>query len=151
MPPKPGMIPSLISGWPKTAASAAIRTSQAIASSQPPPKAIALTAAIVATRAWPKSRSSAWAVWISSSPPLSSIWVKALMSAPAEKTIGTEEAITIAPTPSLALTRSQTVPRSRITSGETAFIGALASQAIATSPRVSSFTVSACSPSSGCG
>ena len=49
MPPKPGMIPSLISGWPKTAASAAIRTSQAIATSQPPPKAIELTAAIVAT------------------------------------------------------------------------------------------------------
>ena len=44
------MIPSLISGWPKTADSAAIRKSQAIASSQPPPKAIALTAAIVETR-----------------------------------------------------------------------------------------------------
>ena len=73
------------------------------------------------------------------------------MSAPAEKTTGTEEAITIAPTPSAALTRSQTVPRSRITSGETAFIGRLASQAMATPPRVSSFTVSACSPSSGCG
>ena len=73
------------------------------------------------------------------------------MSAPAEKTIGTEEAITIAPTPSAALTRSQTAPRSRITSGEIAFIGRLASQAIATSPRVSSLTVSACSPSSGCG
>ena len=54
------MIPSLISGWPKTAASAAIRKSQAIASSQPPPKASELTAAIVATRAVPKSRSSAW-------------------------------------------------------------------------------------------
>ena len=48
-------------------------------------------------------------VSISSSPPASSIWVKALMSAPAEKTTGTEEAITIAPTPSAALTRSQTV------------------------------------------
>ena len=41
------MIPSLISGWPKTADSAAIRKSQAIASSQPPPKASELTAAIV--------------------------------------------------------------------------------------------------------
>ena len=59
VPPKPGMIPSLISGWPKTAASAAIRTSQAIATSQPPPKAIELTAAIVATGAWPRSRSRA--------------------------------------------------------------------------------------------
>ena len=62
----------------------------------------------------------------------SSIWVNALMSAPAEKTSGIEEAITIAPTPSAALTRSQTVRRSRITSGEIAFIGRLASQAIAT-------------------
>ena len=93
MPPKPGTIPSLISGWPKTAASAAIRTSQAIASSQPPPKAIELTAAIVATLSVPNSRSSAWAVCSSSSPPPSSICVKALMSAPAEKTTGTEEAI----------------------------------------------------------
>ena len=50
VPPKPGMIPSLISGWPKTADSAAIRKSQAIASSQPPPKASALTAAIVGDR-----------------------------------------------------------------------------------------------------
>ncbi len=49
MPPKPGMIPRLISGWPKVADSAAIRKSHAIASSQPPPNAPALTAAIVAT------------------------------------------------------------------------------------------------------
>ena len=54
---------------------------------------------------------------ISSSPPASSIWVKALMSAPAEKTIGTEEAITIAPTSPEALTFPQTVFRSRITCG----------------------------------
>ena len=47
VPPKPGMIPRLISGWPKVADSAAIRKSQAMASSQPPPKAIELTAAIV--------------------------------------------------------------------------------------------------------
>jgi hypothetical protein len=40
------------------------------------------------------------------------------------------------------LTRSQTAPRSFISCGEIAFIGALASQAIATAPRVSSFTVS---------
>src|SRR5680860_706332 len=151
VPPKPGTIPSLISGWPKTAASAAIRTSQAIASSQPPPKAIELTAAIVAVLSVPNSRSSAWAVCSNSSPPPSSIWVKALMSAPAEKTTGIEEATTIAPISSEALTRSQTLPRSRITSGEIAFIGTLASQAIATSPRVSSLTVSACSPSSACG
>ena len=91
MPPKPGMIPSLISGWPKTADSAAIRKSQAIASSQPPPKAIALTAATVETRLEPSSRSSAWPLSISSAPPSVSICVNALMSAPAEKTTGIDE------------------------------------------------------------
>ena len=40
VPPKPGMIPRLISGWPKLADSAAIRKSHAIDSSQPPPKAM---------------------------------------------------------------------------------------------------------------
>ena len=97
------------------------------------------------------SRSSAWPESTRSSPPDSSICVNALMSAPALNTTGTEEAITSAPISSAALTRSQTVPRSLITCGEIAFIGAFASQAIATSPRVSSFTVSVWSPSSGCG
>ncbi len=54
VPPKPGMIPSLISGWPKIAESAAIRKSQAIASSQPPPNAIELTAATVEIRLDPE-------------------------------------------------------------------------------------------------
>ena len=88
------MIPSLISGWPKTADSAAIRKLHAIASSQPPPKASELTAATVEIRLRPSSRSSAWPESISSSPPDSSICVNALMSAPAEKTTGFEEAIT---------------------------------------------------------
>src|SRR5579875_2478867 len=47
VPPKPGMIPRLISGWPKVADSEAIRRSQPIASSQPPPSAGPPTAAIV--------------------------------------------------------------------------------------------------------
>ncbi len=73
------------------------------------------------------------------------------MSAPAEKTTGTEEATTIAPTSPPSLTGFQTVSRSSITCGEIEFIGRLASQAIATPSRVSSLTVSVCSPSSGCG
>jgi hypothetical protein len=145
------MSPSLISGWPKTADSAAIRKSQAIASSQPPPKASEFTAATVEMRLWPSSRSSACPPAISSRPLASSMELKPLMSAPAEKTTGFEEAMTSAPTSPDPLSRSQTVPRSSITCGEIAFIGGLTSQAIATSPRVSSFTVSACSPSSGCG
>ena len=96
-------------------------------------------------------RSDACAASSSSAPPDSSIVVNALMSAPAEKTTGIAETIVIAWTSGSATTRSQTALRSRITSGETAFIGALASQAIATAPRVSSLTVSAWSPSSGCG
>ncbi len=47
MPPKPGMMPRLISGWPKVADSAARRKSHAIEISQPPPNAMLLTAAIV--------------------------------------------------------------------------------------------------------
>ena len=38
-PPMPGSTPSLISGWPNLAVSAAIRMSHIIASSQPPPSA----------------------------------------------------------------------------------------------------------------
>ena len=85
------MMPRLISGWPKTADCATTRKSHAIASSQPPPKAIALTAATVDLRFWPSSRSSEWPLLISSAPAASSIEVKALMSAPAEKTTGSEE------------------------------------------------------------
>ena len=39
VPPRPGMMPSRISGWPKLALSAAIRMSAHSASSQPPPSA----------------------------------------------------------------------------------------------------------------
>src|SRR5262245_4260386 len=91
VPPNPGMIPRLISGWPKTAEYAATRKSHAMASSQPPPKAIALTAATVDLLFWPNSRSRACPPSISSAPAASSIEVKALMSAPAEKTTGSEE------------------------------------------------------------
>ena len=50
MPPAPGMMPSLISGWPKRALSAAMMKSHIIASSQPPPSAKPLTAAITGLR-----------------------------------------------------------------------------------------------------
>ena len=46
MPPMPGTTPSLISGWPNFALSAAMMKSAIIASSQPPPSAKPLTAAI---------------------------------------------------------------------------------------------------------
>jgi hypothetical protein len=47
VPPKPGMIPRLISGWPNVADSAASLKSQAMDSSHPPPNAMLLTAAMV--------------------------------------------------------------------------------------------------------
>jgi hypothetical protein len=50
VPPAPGMMPSLISGWPNLALSAAMMKSHIIASSQPPPRAKPLTAAITGLR-----------------------------------------------------------------------------------------------------
>ena len=46
LPPKPGIRPRLISGWPTLAVSAAMRRWQHIASSSPPPRAKPLTIAI---------------------------------------------------------------------------------------------------------
>ncbi len=154
VPPKPGMIPSLISGWPKIAERAAMRTSQAIASSQPPPKARPLTAAIVTIPSEPSSRKSACAPLISAAPEDSSMVVNALMSAPAQYRNGLEEAITSARTggPAASLTWLHTLPRSSTTCGEIEFIWPLASHAIATpSARVSSLTTSAGCSASGCG
>ena len=149
VPPKPGMIPRLISGWPKVADSAAIRTSQAIASSQPPPNASALTAAIVTVPVEPNERSTAWPVSSSSRPPASSIWVKALMSAPAQKSIGLDEATTSAWMDSSPSTRSQIFCSARITSGEMELAGGLSSHAIAIPSRVSSLTGPSSQPASG--
>ena len=123
-----------------------------MASSQPPPNAIELTAAIVVTRPEPSSRKSACPAAETFAPSAGSTLVNALMSAPAEKTTGIAEQTTSARTSPSSLIFFQTVPRSSITCGEIAFIGGFASHANATpSARVSSFTVSAWSPSSGFG
>ena len=50
VPPAPGMMPSLISGWPNFALSAAMMKSQPIATSQPPPSAKPDTAAMIGLR-----------------------------------------------------------------------------------------------------
>ena len=47
MPPNPGVIPRLTSGWPKIAFSEQILISQLKAISSPPPKAYPLIAAII--------------------------------------------------------------------------------------------------------
>ena len=142
VPPKPGMIPSAISGWPKLAENAARRTSQAIAISQPPPSASPLTAAIVITRERSHERNSPCARSSSSRPPASSIFVNALMSAPAQNSAGFGEATIIAF--ALPSTSSHAVSSASITSGESELAGGLSSHRIATSPRRSSLT-GACS------
>ncbi len=61
VPPQPGMMPRLLSGWPNRARSDPMRMWQAIASSWPPPNATALMAAmtglghasILLKRFWP--------------------------------------------------------------------------------------------------
>ena len=79
--------------------------SQAIASSQPPPKASPLTAAMVIVLERSQSRSSACAESSSSRPAASSIFVNALMSAPAQNSAGLGEARIIALISGAALDR----------------------------------------------
>ena len=117
----------------------AIRTSHAIASSQPPPSASPLTAAIVIVRERSNDRSSRCPRSSSSLPPASSIWVNALMSAPAQNSAGFGEAMMIALTSSS--TSRQAASSASITWGESEFAGGLSSHSTATSsPRRSSLT-----------
>ena len=138
VPPKPGMIPRLISGWPKEAENAARRTSHAIASSQPPPSASPLTAAIVIVRERSQDRNSPCARSSRSLPAAASIFVNARMSAPAQNSAGFGEATII------ARAEPSTSPQARssasITVGESELAGGLSSHRIATSPRRSSLT-----------
>ena len=115
------MIPRLISGWPNVADSAAMRKSQAIASSQPPPSAIELTAAIVAVRDFSIPRMNACACSTISAPSPSSIFVNSLMSAPAANVKMFDDAITIAR--GLPSTCFQASASSLMTGGDSGFIG----------------------------
>ena len=87
----------------------------------------------------------------SSSAPSASadIFVNSLMSAPAQNVKMFDEASTSART--LPSTFSQRSISSRTACGESGFAGGRLSHAIAMSSRVSSSTVSRCSPGSGCG
>src|SRR5450755_608829 len=143
------MIPRLISGWPNSADSAAILKSQAIANSQPPPNASALTAAIVAMLELSMALSTACISSTNASPAGGSIVVKALMSAPAQNSIGFAEANTSARTVPEPDTSSHSFVSVRATSGEIEFAGGRSSQAIATAPRVSSLTGLSSQPESG--
>ena len=78
-----------------------------------------------------------------------SMLVNALMSAPAENVNGFEEAMTTAR--ALPSTDSHTSLSSPMSCGESGLAGGRLSHRMAMSPRVSTRTVSRCSPSSGCG
>ena len=118
-----------------------------MASSQPPPKAIELTAAMVTVDERSNERKRPWAASISSLPWAGSILVNALMSAPAENVKMFELAKTTAR--SFPSTDAHSSPSSPISSGDSALAGGRSSHRMPTSPRVSSATVSRAS--SGCG
>ncbi len=150
MPPKPGMMPRLISGWANVADSAAIRKSQAIASSQPPPKASELTAAIVTVRDFSIEVMKPWANSSMALPSSSGfIFVNSLMSAPAENVKMFDDATTTARSfPSILPHRS---PSSLRTCGDSGLAGGRLSHRMPVSPRVSSAIVSYDESESGCG
>ncbi len=80
VPPPPGMIASVISGWPNSAVSEATIMSQSSASSQPPPSAQPETAAIIGVRTEARRRQKV-SLGLSSS--FTSRSASALTSAPA--------------------------------------------------------------------
>src|SRR4051794_26039764 len=86
------MMARLTSGWPKEAEEAARRRAQAIAISQPPPGARPLIGAMGIAGERSHERNRAGARSSRSLPPASSIFVNALMSAPAQKRAGFGEA-----------------------------------------------------------
>ena len=101
MPPAPGMTPSLISGWPNLAVSAAMMMSHIMASSQPPPSAKPATAATIglrrsATRSQRGDEVLLVGLHVGLSPAIS------LMSAPAANALSLP-VITMQPMPSIGL------------------------------------------------
>mmetsp|Transcript_3912 Transcript_3912/g.11648 ORF Transcript_3912/g.11648 Transcript_3912/m.11648 type:complete len:234 (-) Transcript_3912:47-748(-) len=118
VPPKPGIVPSLISGWPNLAVSAARMKSQVIASSQPPPSANPLTAAMIgvltddSSSSSPKSRALCMSMYESG--------CMALMSAPAAKALSPEPVTTMAPISGSASNRFTSCTSSRTSVGDSA-------------------------------
>src|SRR3954471_8312015 len=127
-----------------------MRKSLAIESSQPPPKAIELTEAIVPVDDFSIDVIKPCADSISFSPCERSILVNSLMSAPAENVKMFDDANTS--TRSFPSTCCHSDASSSITCGDRGLAGGRLSQQMPTSPRVSSAIVSRpfCSPS-GCG
>ena len=102
VPPMPGMMPSLISGWPNFALSAAMMKSHCMASSQPPPSAKPATAATTGLRS-PAMRASA-PMKSSKYTSVKLLSAISLMSAPAANAFS-EPVMTMQPMPSSASKR----------------------------------------------
>ena len=134
------MSPSLISGWPSCASSEQTRTSQAIASSRPPPRQKPWIAAIDGLRA-PSSRSptetSRDGVPSGDSEITSRSFGNSLMSAPATNARSPPPRSTIAPTSSSPSSRSISAVSSSSSGAESGFIGGLLIVTTATRPSTS--------------
>ena len=125
VPPKPGMIPRLISGWPSLTLSPATRIWHAIASSSPPPRHTPLIAAIVGL----DESSSLFRICcpfvVASMPPFADeIFTISLISAPATKNV--PEPVTMIAFASLSFASSSSaLPSSVITAALKALAGGL--------------------------
>src|SRR5215472_13904080 len=118
VPPAPGMMPRLISGCPKRAVSPATIRSHISASSQPPPSAYPLTAAIRGfVNAAMRAQRPVWSRWSCSTGPRSDM---SPMSAPAANTRG-PPVRTTARTSWSASKRSSAALSSSISAGLSAF------------------------------
>ena len=96
-------MPRLISGWPKRAVSAAMRIVHAIASSQPPPSAKPLIAAITGLPSCSIASKICWPRRACSLPSTGVCTASSLMSAPATNDFSPAPVSTIARTPASAL------------------------------------------------
>ena len=148
VPPKPGVMPRPTSGWPKIACSAQIRKSQLIASSQPPPSAKPLTAAMTGSGKVSIMRKMSLPFLPKASPPCASMPDIAAISAPATKDFSPAPVTMTQRTVSVSMP-SKVAFKSSSTSAFSAFSAFSRSMVTtATAPLVSYFTYPICLASS---
>ena len=121
VPPKPGVMPRPVSGWPNTAVSAQMRMSQLMLSSQPPPSAKPLMAAMVGMGRVSMRRNTSLPCLPKASPSLGVRVLISPISAPATKAFSPLPVSTRARISLSALTISTSSPRSVSTSLFSAF------------------------------
>ena len=134
VPPKPGVMPRPVSGWPNTAVSAQMRISQAMLSSQPPPRAKPFTAAMVGMGSVSMARKTLLPCLPKASPPSLVRVLISPMSAPATKAFSPLPVMTRARISASAFTAETSSSRSVRTSEFSAF-SALGRLMVATAMR----------------